>query len=149
MRYGWSLNAELWQTLSKAVHDYDWQRAYLESDYTNSVPNSSGVYLICASTSRIPIRGTVMERLYNAIYVGQTKNLKQRFRAHIRGYRDIVQAKNAFRRLDFWFAFVQTTDLNEIEQLLLDTFGPTANIRNVKARLGEPRPAGRITGDKP
>jgi hypothetical protein len=90
-----------------------------------------------------------MERLYNAIYAGQTTNLRQRFRKHVQGYGDVVHAKNAFRRLDFWFASVESADLNDIEQLLLDSLGPTANVKNVKARIGEPVPAGRITGVKP
>ena len=89
-----------------------------------------------------------MEHMYNAIYVGQARNLRQRFQRHVQGYRDVVNAKNAFRRLDFWYTSVESDALNEVEQLLLDSFGPSANIKNVRARIGEPVPAGRITGAK-
>ena len=89
-----------------------------------------------------------MKKLYNAIYAGQTTNLRQRFQNHVQGYGNLIQAKNTFRRLDFWFTSVRSAELDEIEQLLLDTLGPTANIINVKARIGEPMPAGRTTGAK-
>ncbi len=90
-----------------------------------------------------------MQHMYNAVYAGQTSNLRQRFRQHVNGYGKVVPAKDAFRRLDFWHASAQRTDLRDIEQLLLDTFGPTANVKNVKARIGEPMPAGRINGVQP
>ncbi len=148
MRYGWSLNLEPWQALDKAVSHCEWHRTYLDPDYATQVPTFSGVYLICASTSRIPIQGAIMKRLYNTIYAGQTSNLRQRFQRHIQGYGEVIRAKNTFRRLDFWFASVDNADLDDIEQLLLDSFGPAANIKYVKARVGEPVPAGRITGVK-
>ena len=148
MRYGWSLNPKQWQDLREAVSDCDWRRTYLEADYATQVPTISGVYLICASTGRIPIRGGVMEKLYNTVYAGQASNLRQRFRQHVQGYGKVVTAKNAFRRLDFWYTSVASADLRDIEQLMLDSFGPTANVKNVTARLGEPVPAGRVKGDQ-
>ena len=149
MRYGWSLKEDQWKTLSKAVSGRTWSRTYLESDYTDRVPTSSGVYLICAGTKNIPISGEVMDLLYNTIYVGQASNLQKRFRDHVKGYGNVVPAKDAFRRLDFWYSTIERTQLTDIEQLLLTSFGPTANLKNAKhlmARIGNPVPAGRITG---
>ena len=149
MRYGWSLNDDHWQNLRREISGYDWTRTYLDQDYAAQVPSASGVYLICASTKRIPISGGVMEQLYNTIYAGQAMNLQRRFRQHVRGHGNVVRAKEPFRRLDFWFTEVPRGNLNHIEQLLLDCFGPSANIKNVKVRIGDPVPAGRYIGDLP
>jgi hypothetical protein len=87
-----------------------------------------------------------MERLYNTIYAGQTTNLHRRFRSHISGYGAVRSAKSIFRRLDFWYSEVASAELDHIEQLLLETLGPSANVKNVKAKIGEPIPAGRLIG---
>ena len=87
-----------------------------------------------------------MTYLYNAIYVGQASDLRRRFREHVRGYRDVVHAESIFRRLEFWYSEFERRNLGEIEQLFLDALGPTANGKNVKARIGEPIPAGRTIG---
>lgn len=147
MQYGWSLNKNHWQALSGVVSNCDWHRTYLEADYANQIPGISGVYLICASTKLIPIPGNVMKLLYNTIYAGQATDLQKRFRQHVRGYGKVVPAKDVFRRLEFWYTSIESKDRRDIiEQLLLDTFGPTANVKNVKARIGDPVPAGRLMG---
>lgn len=146
MKYGWRLEAHKWQKLRHAARDCNWRRVYLERDYVSQVPARSGVYLICAAPDRIPVTGNIMERLYNAIYVGQASDLRSRFRQHVRGYRKVVCAMSIFRRLDFWYSEVPEADIGGLEQDLLDTLGPTANVKNVKARIGEPVPAGRTRG---
>ena len=146
MRYGWNLRADQWQMLRKAISGCSWSRTYLEGDYAAQVPTISGVYMICASTKRIPIAGTLMDQMYNVIYTGQASNLRRRFRGHVQGYGNVVHAKTTFGRLDFWYIPIKRPRLSEIEQLLLDTFGPTANVNNVKARIGDPVPAGRVMG---
>lgn len=146
MKYGWSLDNQKWKQLQDAVKHYDWNRVYLGSDYAPQVPTRCGVYLICASPKMIPIDGKVMTYLYNAIYAGHSLDLRRRFRDHVRGYRDVVHAESIFRRLEFWYSEFERRNLIEIEQLLVDTLGPTANGKNVKARIGEPIPAGRMIG---
>jgi hypothetical protein len=143
VRYGWSLDKNEWNKLREKLTSVEWKRTFLENDYRATVPNTAGVYLICVSTSEIPIFGRVMQELYNAIYVGQSKNLKGRFAQHVRGYGRVKPAISIFRRLHFWYAEVAPDGLDDIEQLLLDAFGPPANDKNVKAKIGSPVPAGR------
>ena len=146
MRYGWSLNRNHWQDLRMALPNSEWKRTYLHSDYLYEVPTYSGVYLICAYLKHIPISGGVMECLYNAIYAGQALNLRNRFSKHVHGYRYVVKAKSTFRSLDFWYIHVDRNDLSDIEQHLINAFGPTANVKNVKAKIGMPISAGSIKG---
>jgi len=143
VKYGWRLDSNYWQDLRNEIDGLTWKRLYLEKDYAPQVPSSPGVYLICASAKDIPIKGQVMERLYNALYAGQSINLHRRFGDHLRGYGSVLKAKSAFRRLDFWYSELPKTRLSEIEQLLLVAFGPTANVNNVKAKIGNPVPAGQ------
>ena len=142
MRYGWNLDSASWGRLKQMVDAREWKRVYLEELYISQVPSSPGVYLICARAQDVPLSGKVMELLYNAIYVGQSKNMRTRFRNHLAGYRNVQVAKLTFRRLHFWFTELNIQDLDNVEQLLLETLGPSANAINVKAKVGQPVPAG-------
>ena len=143
MRYGWSLDSALWRQLQARVAKFPWNRVYLERDFQSRVPSGSGVYLICANTRHIPINGKVMERLYNVIYAGQTKDLRRRFREHAYGHGQVLKAKGIFRAMDFWYTELDAAYLSEVEQLCIKAFGPAANGKYVRAKIGEPVPAGR------
>lgn len=142
MRYGWSLDAEPWNKLRARIVAFEWRRVFLEEDYVSQVPSSSGVYLICASPRSVLVPGRVMELLYNTIYVGQSRNLRARCRNHVIGYGSVRTAKLTFGRLDFWYSELAPNELSDVEQLLLEALGPTANMINVRAKVGEPVPAG-------
>ena len=146
MRYGWSLDSALWTQVQATIAEFAWNRVYLESDYQSRVSSGSGVYLICGSTRDIPINGKVMERLYNVVYAGQTKNLRRRFREHVYGYGQVLKAKDIFRQMDFWYIELSDPNLSEIENLLIRVFGPPANGKYVRAKIGEPVPAGQTLG---
>lgn len=143
MRYGWSLDSVLWRQLQTRVAQFKWNRVYLERDYQSRVSSGSGIYLICANTKSIPIDGKVMERIYNVLYVGQTNNLRRRFREHAHGHGQVLKSKDIFRQMDFWYTELDTAQLSDIEQLLIRVFGPPANGKYVKAKIGDPVPAGR------
>lgn len=119
-----------------------WRRTFLEESYEVQVPTSAGVYLICASARILLGRGAA--GLYNAVYVGQARDLRRRFREHLRGYGNVPKARMTFRRLDYWYISASPSDLDRIEQAFLDALGPSANDRNVRARIGEGVPAGAI-----
>ena len=138
LRHGWKLQAEVWRDLKNEAESLEWSRVKLEREYALQVPHSCGVYLICASIQDIPIRGRVMERLYNAVYAGQTTNLNRRFSQHVYGYGNVVLAKGIFGRLDFWYSEVMNEHLRAIEKLFIDTLGPAANVASIKAKVGNP-----------
>ncbi|MCY4199811.1 MAG: GIY-YIG nuclease family protein [Gammaproteobacteria bacterium] len=142
MKYGWSLDLEAWRRLQDIVKDYEWRRAPLENLYKSKVPELRGVYMICGCPKDIPVRGQVMNELYNVLYVGQASNLRRRFQDHVRGYRNVVRAKSIFRKLDFWYCKTSDTEVNLAEQQLMEAFGPSANVVYVKAKIGSPVPAG-------
>ena len=136
------------ESIGCGVRTPEWKRTYLEDTYRHVVPTCPGVYLICSSVQDgITASGAsadLYRRLYNALYVGQTTNLRGRFGQHVRGYRNVSKARTIFRRLDYWYAHVGKTDLDDVEQCFLDVLGPAANDRNVLARIGTPVPAGSL-----
>ena len=144
MRYGWQLKKQSWDILGTCLEAGTWKRKYLERDYASAVPESSGVYVICGTPSTIPIDGDLAQKLYNALYVGQATDLRQRFKQHVVGYRDVRDAKATFRRLEFWYMAIPASLLDSFEQALISAFGPPANVKNVVAQIGNPVPAGQI-----
>ena len=148
MRHGWQLHASLWNRLAVVCASRDWRRTYLEDTYRDVVPTCPGVYLICSSVqdglAASGASAQLYKRLYNALYVGQAENLRGRFGQHLRGYRHVSKARAIFRRLDYWYAHVVTTELDEVEQCFIDVLGPAANDKNVIGRVGTPVPAGSV-----
>ncbi len=143
LQKGWTLDRDPWAALGALGPSLDWKRTYLEADYGSALDDVPAVYAICASPTTVPVEGVLLEKLYVPIYVGQTLNLRTRFKQHVRGYRGVVEAKSLFRRLDFWYARVVVDSLDDAEQTLINVFGPPVNSRNATVRLGESIPAGR------
>jgi len=139
MRYGWSLDPLDWQNLQFLMSETKWSRVYLERQYKDKVPNKSGVYIISGRTTSLGNMGEAINSFNNAVYVGQSVNLKNRFQDHITGYGSVVKAKITFRRLDYWWTELAREDLIKFEQALVNALGPSANEVNViKAKIGEP-----------
>lgn len=146
MRYGWRLDLDTWKRLADACQGRPWQRTFLESAYEPLVPKAAGVYVICASVKYMDLSSNLLDQLYNALYVGQSRDLRRRFNEHIHGYRSMAKALVTFRRLDYWYTKVETSSLSFIEQRIIDALGPVGNTINVTARINEPIPAGSASG---
>lgn len=139
MKYGWSLEPADWILLKNLFSESKWARVYLEREYKDKVPNKSGVYIICGRTDALGNMGAAINNFCNAVYVGQSINLKNRFQDHVTGYGNVIKAKLTFRRLEYWWSEVSRDDLNLYEQALVNALGPSANEVNViKAKVGEP-----------
>lgn len=139
MRYGWSLNPTDWQNLQFLMSETKWSRVYLERQYKDKIPNKSGIYIISGRTTSLGNMGEAINSFNNAVYVGQSVNLKNRFQDHIIGYGSVIKAKITFRRLDYWWTELAREDLIKFEQALVNALGPSANEVNViKAKIGEP-----------
>jgi hypothetical protein len=139
MRYGWSLESKDWLILCELLSQSKWTRVYLEREYRDRVPSTPGVYLICGKTDAIGDMGGAINSLNNAVYVGQSSNLKSRFQDHVVGYGNVIKAKLTFRRLEYWWCELARAELNKFEQALVNALGPSANEINViKAKVGDP-----------
>jgi hypothetical protein len=106
------------------------------------VPEDSGIYMLgsrCAATG-------LPDPLYNALYVGQASNLRNRFLQHLRRPSpEVGRAAICFAGLDFWFMRSDEDSLNRLEAMLIECLGPSANRQaGITARLGPPVPAGVV-----
>ena len=144
MDYGWTLDAEVWRKLRESFLTNQWSRVYVEELYSNQVSQSSGLYII-VSALKLVVQNEPMNGFRNAIYVGQSRNLRTRFVQHVKGYGNVTKAKETFRRLEFWWTLMDQEQLSSHEQLLIYALGPSANKVNVikatsiKAHIGTPR----------
>jgi hypothetical protein len=150
MKYGWNLDDLAWERAQERLIVLQWRRVLLVEVQATLVPESSGVYLICATPplKREGASEKPLANFYNALYAGQSKSLRERFKTHSRiSSPDIEQAKKTFKVLDYWYALVDIIDLNFVESLLLDVLGPTANRINapLQGTLGNPEPANSRT----
>jgi hypothetical protein len=143
MRYGWNINSAPWERAGIEIQKLEWKKVFLDPSQTFVIPEKSGVYLICGRPP-VPFEADPAKPLavfYNVLYAGQSGSLRTRFATHAKSTSpDLELAKKTFRNLDYWYALVDSVDLNMIEGLLLDVLGPTANRVNapLQGRLGKP-----------
>jgi hypothetical protein len=143
MERGWSDNRKLWETLSTEVSRYDWRSVPLVELEINSVPDVSGVYMMCGGTP-VHISKLLGGRVFGPLYVGRANDLRRRFLQHCRRPDSNIDAiRHCWQsRLQFWFAAIPLDHTRIVEGLLIDCFGPRANRRReIRATLGPPLPA--------
>lgn len=139
MKYGWSLDISEWKALRVLLSEVVWHRAYLDPVHRERVSCNSGIYVICGITDGIVNIGIDKRGLKNAIYIGQSSNLQRRFSDHVRGYGNVVKAKEIFIRLEFLWTEIPQENLDTFEQALVSVFGPSANeINIIRAKIGQP-----------
>src|SRR5262245_52280465 len=101
MRHGWSLEKATWLEVSRLYDKKPWRRVRFAAHHRLSVPPEPGVYAICTAGSQLT--EGLLSKLYNAVYVGQAVDLRQRFLKHAtRPGRELQRAVNAFSILDFF-----------------------------------------------
>ena len=130
MRSGWSLDPADWNRLRTEVAALDWHRVAFESLFRDSVADLPGVYAICAQSNSKPNAG-ITGVLYNALYVGQTKQrggLRGRFLQHLSSRNLQLQlARHCFVTTEFWWAHAPPDRLSHLETILMDALGPPVN----------------------
>ena len=151
MRYGWSLDKEVWDRIPlNLLNDECWRFVSFTVAESVAVPDVSGVYVICSSPPgafcrRTPRGKNLFDSLYNAIYIGKTTELKRRFLEHCKiPKKEILIARKCYRRnLEFWFTRVDCDKLELVESLIIDCLGPPANRQSgvITAQLLKPVPA--------
>jgi len=150
MKHGWSLDVLEWRRLQDLLskREIKWKMCGLDSAYRTIVPKRSGVYMLCCFP---PACGRMFKfnnlRTLNTVYVGQAKSLRERFKfwqsfqkkkePSISGVENISpkggtfiyqQFKNA-EDMFFIYSLCPSDNLSEVEGLLIDCFGPSANSR--------------------
>ncbi len=145
MDYGWSINLERWRAFGALAKDLpaEWRRVKLRPLDRDSVPQKSGIYVVCAKAAVSHLGH--FDSLYNALYVGQATSLRQRFMGHCQAPSErMKRAMLCFSAgLDFWFIEAEAQLLNDLERTLIACLGPPVNIQVgvIKGVVMPPRPA--------
>ena len=144
MRYGWSLDRQLWGDTIPILSSSRWKRRQLDPLYADEIPARPGVYVICSPAT--PQSGTgLFGRLYNALYVGRSKDLRDRFKTHCRYPKpQLRKAIDCFPdQVDFWCLPVALDEYRHSEAILIKCLGPAVNLveGTITARIGSEGPA--------
>ena len=149
MRYGWSLDRNIWAKLPlEFIADSEWRSVGLSSSDANSVSTNPGVYAICASPlsrnrSTKVSPNDLFGHLFNTLYIGQAINLRERFNDHSgpNATREVKEARMTYQgSLEFWFCRLPVQEIGAMEIALIDCFGPTANLvrGSIRGKLRSP-----------
>ena len=151
LQRAWNLDRSVWERLDLVAPADKWRNVPFTEFHQETVPAAQGVYAFAGGPDSRILDGGLYSKLFNVVYVGSAKNLRSRFRQHLRGDRpQMKQALNAFPALTFFYLKTPETKPQYVEQVLIDALGPPANqIRAVavaklpplSAKLGEARPA--------
>src|SRR4051794_28206170 len=105
MRHGWSLDHRDWIRLDKLASGRRWRRVPFAGLHAESIPEASGIYGLCSSGLRSA--PGMLGELYAPVYVGQARNLRNRFLQHARNPSlEVGRAMRCFRILEFWYTRV-------------------------------------------
>lgn len=154
MRFdGWSLDPSAWTRVAAVLHGTRWQRVPLDPLYRESVPLHAGIYLLTTENEQLAIQYGMPDVLANAVYVGRSDKLRNRFLQHAQAplHNPLIQRSHEiFGRLEFVFSQVpephreqDTSWLSEAESELVQVLCPPANrsvprAHSIVARLGQP-----------
>ena len=137
MQYGWSMDERDWAKLpADVVNGKSWRYVPFDIGEEKSVPDDPGVYAICAfppgrNRPKKAPKNDLFGVLYTTLYVGKAvkQTLRTRFGQHCNDPKDeIRECKEFFGNLEFWFCRFDSERISEIEEFLIDCFGPSANL---------------------
>ena len=147
MRRGWSINPSDWSGLSKALTaSPTWNSVLLTPNDRHMVPESPGIYAICAHPPIVlkTTERTMFQSLATPIYVGRSESsIRDRFLDHCNTRDERMKlAKKCYSsvRLHFWFIQLPQASVRNMEGRLIDCFGPSVNRRRgtIAGTVGQP-----------
>ena len=146
VRKGWTDDITQWKRFYKDIYKYSWAGIEFQRNKANVIPKKPGIYIVEAKMpkgyffrqfeeqrekvcdERLPFKN-----LKSIVYVGQSKDLRKRFKSYVSG-KDDNRFQKYFQRLKnlkfFWTYhkdFKEDEKRDYIEDLLIEVFGPTLN----------------------
>ena len=146
VRKGWTDDITQWKRFYKDIYKYSWAGIEFQRNKANVIPKKPGIYIVEAKMpkgyffrqfeeqrekvcdERLPFKN-----LKSVVYVGQSKDLRKRFKNYVSG-KDDNRFQKYFQGLNnlqfFWTYhkdFKEQVRRDYIEDLLIEVFGPTLN----------------------
>lgn len=147
MRKGWSIDPDDWNRLQQALAGTTtWHSVLLTPNDRHIVPDSPGIYAICAPPPIIlrTASRTMFHSLASPIYIGRSESsIRARFVYHCSATdQELRRAKRCYNsvQLRFWFVELPPPSVRDTEAWLIDCFGPPVNrLRGtITGTLGQP-----------
>jgi len=131
VRRGWTLDTKDWGRLwTELGPDSKWRYVVMSDVNSEGVPRSPGVYALCSHPPGASLGDprNIFAKLYGAVYVGRTDDLRSRFLQHCHSREElIVAARACYSQLHFWFTRLDGAATKSIESLMISCLGPPAN----------------------
>jgi len=127
MRYGWSCEYDLWVTARSAVEDRAWFSLPYVIGYEHTVPERSGVYMITLLAAEMLGGEGFWKRMQGPIYIGQSENLRRRFKEHVLNRSTVGAYLKNLPKLQYCYCNVEKDQLDDVESQLVQVFGPRIN----------------------
>ena len=130
IRYGWPLYSADWETLFPDICASErWHSRALSQPFRSSIPQASGVYMMCVKPPSFETMREPFSDFHNVIYVGRSINLRQRYGRHLNAPSPKVRAARIAyaNTLRFWFLEAPIDAISAFERVLIECFGPPAN----------------------
>lgn len=141
MRYGWTCDYADWMAVKLAVGNLKWGAAPFISQYSSTIPQAPGVYMLMLNASRVIADEQPWAAIKSPLYIGQSRNLKRRFLDHVENKSTVARYLEKLPSIEFCFAPADLLQINEIEAALIQAFGPRINRVQpavIRARLLDP-----------
>ena len=130
IRYGWPLYSLDWEALPPEVQgDAQWQSSPLGYASRRSIPPTTGVYMMCVRPPAFRTMAAPFDDLFQVIYVGRARNLRNRYAQHLNTPSPKVRAARVAYSdsLRFWFLHIPAERISYVESALISCLGPSAN----------------------
>ena len=143
LQKGWVIDRDKWEKCLRTVGGLNWHSLKLVRQQRHNVPKESGVYLVCSNVPSIAgiELSPPFKEFKNTLYIGMSTNLRNRFSQYIgAGDPKLTPSKATFGELDFLYAVINQTEeeIRDVEDLLVDTFGPTVNKIRPRVKVQDP-----------
>ena len=143
------ISDDLQRTLDQA--GVEWMRRNASPGLARDLPRSAALYMfVWQPFFSVTLAGRERENFPMVLYVGRTTALRTRYseyaailsatratRDERQNLRDLFKA----RQLEFWYALVHPTELDELEQRLITIFDPPGNTQRPRVRVVKSVPA--------
>lgn len=143
------ISDDLQRTLDQA--GVEWMRRNASPSLARDLPRSAALYMfVWQPLFSVTLAGRERENFPMVLYVGKTTALRTRYNEYAtilsatRATRDERQRlRDLFkaRQLEFWYAPVHPTELDELEQRLITIFDPPGNTQRPRVRVVKSVPA--------
>ena len=130
IRFGWPLYRTDWELIpAEVLRSNQWQSSALSHGLRLSIPQQSGVYMMCVRPPNISVVTEPFAGLLEIIYVGKSSNLRNRYSKHLNVPSPKVRAaRNTYAdSIRFWYLRMEAERISAVESLLISCFGPPAN----------------------